>query len=740
MTTTVLLPDTGGPEGVEAEWFQEASEQDPSWSSPRRRGGHRLRRLVRGRRDDPAWVRPALLVLLATTAVLYLWDLGASGWANSFYSAAVQAGTKSWKAFFFGSSDSSNFITVDKPPASLWIMELSARIFGVNSWSILVPQALEGVATVAILYVTVRRWFGAKAGLIAGAVMALTPVAVLMFRFNNPDALLVLVLTLGAYCTTRAVEKASTRWLIGAFALVGLGFITKMMQAYLVVPGFGLAYLVAAPTNLGRRIRHLALGAVALVVSSGWWVAAVALTPAADRPYIGGSQNNSILNLIFGYNGFGRLTGHETGSVGGAGGGTSQWGPTGLTRLFNSEFGSQASWLLPTALILLGAGLAWSLRAARTDRTRAAMIIWGGWLIFTGLAFSLGQGIIHQYYTVALGPALGALVGIGAVLLWSHRHQLAARMVGAGAIAATGAWSYELLARMASWHPWLGPTALAAGLLAAGGILARPDLSRLFTPPRARLLTVAVAGAAAVAAFIGPAAYSLQTAGTVHTGSITTAGPAGASTGAGGGPGGAFGRPGGAFGRPGGGFGRPGGGFGRPAGAGGFPGRAGGFPGGTGGFPGGTGRFPGGTASRAGASTGGMLDGSTPSAALTKALEAGASKYKWVAATVGSNSASGYQLATGEAVMAIGGFNGTDPYPALAQFQARVAKGEVHYFIPGGGGLGGGGLGGGGGANQATNQYSSAITSWVESHYRSLTIGGTAVYDLTQPTSSASGS
>ena len=181
---------------------------------------------------------------MTATAFIYIWDLGASGWANSFYSAAVQAGTKSWKAFFFGSSDASNFITVDKPPASLWVMEISARLFGLNAWSILVPQALEGVATVGLLYATVRRWFSPAAALIAGSVVALTPVAALMFRYNNPDALLVLLLTASAYATVRAIERSSPRWLVLAGALVGFGFITKMLQAFLVVPA--LAHRVPA--------------------------------------------------------------------------------------------------------------------------------------------------------------------------------------------------------------------------------------------------------------------------------------------------------------------------------------------------------------------------------------------------------------------------------------------------------------------------------------------------------------
>ncbi|HEX3493523.1 MAG TPA: glycosyltransferase family 39 protein, partial [Streptosporangiaceae bacterium] len=243
------------------------------------------------------WPRWALAGLLAATALLYLIGLSRNGWANDFYSAAVQAGTRSWKAFFFGSFDSSNFITVDKTPASLWVMELSARVFGLSYWSVLVPQALEGVGAVALLYAAVRRWFGPGAGLLAGAALALTPVATLMFRFNNPDALLVLLMTAAAYALVRAVESGRTRWLVLAGALLGFGFLTKMLQAFLVLPGFGLVYLVAGPPRLGRRLWQLAAGLAAMVVAAGWWVAAVMLTPAADRPYVGGSTNDSILQL-----------------------------------------------------------------------------------------------------------------------------------------------------------------------------------------------------------------------------------------------------------------------------------------------------------------------------------------------------------------------------------------------------------------------------------------------------------
>ncbi|MFL6098963.1 MAG: glycosyltransferase family 39 protein [Actinomycetales bacterium] len=307
---------------------------------------------------DPGWHRPALAGLLSLTSVLYLWGLSANGWANAFYSAAMQAGTKSWAAFFFGSSDAGGSITVDKPPASLWVMEVSARIFGVSSWSILVPEALMGVASVYLLYLTVRRWAGSGAGLLAGLALAATPVATLMFRFNNPDAMLVLLMVAAVYATTRAIDAAvrrsGTRWLALAGALVGLAFLTKSLQALLVVPGLALVYLIVAPTSLRRRLFQLVVAGVAMLVSGLWWVVVVTLVPASSRPYIGGSQTNSVWELIWGYNGLGRLTGEETGSVGGGGtNGAGMWGSTGLTRLFDGDIGGQIAWLLPAALVLL---------------------------------------------------------------------------------------------------------------------------------------------------------------------------------------------------------------------------------------------------------------------------------------------------------------------------------------------------------------------------------------------------
>jgi len=243
----------------------------------------RLERIWRGPADQPRWARPALLGLLALTAVLYLWDLSASGYANSFYAAAVQAGTKSWKAFFFGSLDSGNSITVDKPPASLWLMELSGRIFGFNSWSLLVPQALEGVAAVGLLYSTVRRVASSTAGLAAGAALALTPAAVLMFRFDNPDALLVLCMVTGAYAVTRALEAGRTRWLVLAGSVIGLAFLTKLLQGFLVLPAFALTYLLAGPVPLRRRIGQVLAGTASVLIAVGWTAAFGVATAASPH-------------------------------------------------------------------------------------------------------------------------------------------------------------------------------------------------------------------------------------------------------------------------------------------------------------------------------------------------------------------------------------------------------------------------------------------------------------------------
>ena len=703
-----------------------------------RPAGSRVRRLWHGPETDPRWARPALLGLLTLTAIFYLWDLTRNGWANDFYAAAVQAGTKSWKAFFFGSFDQSNFITVDKTPGSLWIMEISGRIFGFSQWSMLAPQALEGVASVLLLYTAVKRWFGPPAGLIAGLVLALTPVAALMFRFNNPDALLVLLMTAAAYTLVLAIENGRTKWLVFTGLLLGFAFLAKMLQAFLVVPGFAVAYLWAGPPRLGRRIWQTVLMGAGIIAGAGWWILAAELTPAADRPYFGGSTNNNILQLAIGYNGLGRLTGDETGSIGagngrgGGGQGTSFGGATGILRLFHSEFGGQISWLLPAALISLAAMLWVSRRAVRTDRTRAAALLWGGWVLVTGLVFSYMSGIIHPYYMVALAPGIAALVGIGAMALWQARlgpEKLAGRIAAASGIAVSAGWAYILLNRTPNWLPWLRWVVVVAGVAAAVLVLAGPRLAGLGGSRRGRLALATVPlGLALVAGLAGPTAYALDTVNSAHTGAIPSAGPQAA--GFGGGPGGGLG---GRVGFPGGRAGQLGHAPGSSTGAGGTtgaPGNAGtGVPSGTGpaGAQAGAGRASGfgGRGTGGGGFGGGGLGGSpTVSSALTTLLEQDASSYKWVAATEGSEGAAPLELATGDAVMSIGGFNGTDPWPTLAIFKELAANHEIHYYV----GQGSQSFGGG--------QGSSAIASWVAAHFKKQTVGGETVYNLTEPLSS----
>ncbi len=523
--------------------------------------------------------RGSLALLLAATALLYVWGLGASGDANDFYAAAVQAGTKSWKAFFFGSFDSSNFITVDKPPASLWPMELSGRIFGFNSWSMLVPQAIIGVLTVWALYATVRRWFGHWAGILAGGLLAITPVAVLMFRFNNPDALMTLLIVVAAYCITRAIEAASTRWVVLTGLVMGFAFLAKGLQPYTVLPALAIAYLVAAPTRLRTRLWQLLAGAGAIVVGAGWWLLAVQLTPAADRPYIGGSGDNSPLGLAFGYNGLSRLSG---GSAGGPSGGGGFDGSTGIGRMFSSLNGGQIAWLLPTALVALVALAVLPRRAARTDRVRAAAIVWGGWLLVTGLVLSFASGIIHTYYTIELAPAIAALVGAGAVTLWRAREHVAARLALAAGALVTGFWGYALLHRTPSFASWLSYLLPVLAIVAAVGVLLpRSALSR------PAVLALGLVGVLTLAG--GSGAYALDTAATAHTGSTPTAGPATSSRGGfGGGMRGGFG------------------GDGR----GGFPGgRPGGTSGGTPPAGVGAGQRPGGTSTTGGAGAPGGTGG-----------------------------------------------------------------------------------------------------------------------------------
>ncbi|MGW7684229.1 glycosyltransferase family 39 protein [Kribbella sp. NPDC054772] len=679
--------------------------QDPPADPPVRPPG-RLRRVLRGPAEQAAYVRPAALAMLVGTAFLYLWNLTASGYGNSFYAAAQLAGTQSWKAWLFGSLDAGNVITVDKPPGALWVATAFARVFGFNSFTVLAPQAFMGIAAVGLLYLTVKRVAGPVAGLIAGSALALTPVAVLMFRFNNPDALLVLLMVAAAYFVVRSLSRASARWLMLAGVAIGFAFLTKMMQAFLVLPAFGLVYLIAAPTSLRRRLLHLlgALGAV--IVSAGWYVALVELRPASSRPYIGGSTNNSLLELALGYNGLGRLLGGE-GNGGGGGGGmggggnTGFGGTAGITRMFGDSFGTEITWLLPAALIALVGGLWVTRRAPRTDLLRAGLVLWGGWLLVTAGVFSFMSGTVHPYYAVALAPAIAGLVALGA---WIGRRQ---RWLLAAMIVPTAVWDYVLLTRTPDFAPWAKYAVLAAGAIATLLLLAGRRLRRAL--PALVLAVVVSLG-------LGSTAYAAATASQAHNGSIPTSGPSssamGGATRGDGGPGGT--PPTNSTGAP------------QPPGTStsnstGQTGTGSGTGTGSTGATGSTGSTGSAGASEAGGPQGGRGMGGDASASseLTALLEK--TTTPWAAATSGSQSAASLELATGKSVIAIGGFSGTDDAPTLAQFKQWVAEGKISYYIAGG--QGGGGRGG--------SSAASEIQSWVESTYTATTVGTTTVYNLT---------
>ena len=434
----------------------------------------------------------ALPVLTAVAGVLYLVNLTVSGYANTYYAMAAQAASQSWSALFFGALDSQGFITIDKPPLATWLMGLSVKVLGLSSWSILLPEALLGIGSVLVLYLAVRRSFGSNAAMIAGTLMAVMPVAVLIFRYDNPDALLTFLLVTAAWALGRGLEHGRLRWALLAASLVGAAFLTKYLQAYLVLPGFALVWLVSAPVSLRRRLIGLVAAAVTVAVTSFWWVAIVELIPAGSRPYIGGSTTNSPLELLLGYDGLGRIFGNQPGGSGlgsaldglafGAapgGGGPTFSGTPGLFRLFNDQFAGQIAWLIPAALLALGVGIVLHLRSGRTDRRFAGYVLWGTWLAVHVAVFSFMSGIIHTYYAVILVPAIAALVGGATIELWRRRASDArAGVVLAVGIAITGLMGFAILEHTPGFAP-----GLAYGVL-AGGRRRRRDPGRPPERPR----------------------------------------------------------------------------------------------------------------------------------------------------------------------------------------------------------------------------------------------------------------
>ncbi|MQY30480.1 ArnT family glycosyltransferase [Nocardia aurantia] len=576
------------------------------------------------------WERIALIVLLLGTAVAYLWNITVNAMGNSFYAAAAWSGSRSWKAVLFGSLDPSNFITVDKPPLSQWVMGVSVRLFGFSSASMLVPEALMAVAAVALLYATVTGVTGSRgAGLLGGLALAVTPVAALMFRFDNPDAVMVLAMTVAAWCTVRALPKADVRWLIWAGVALGFAFLAKMLEGLMVLPALALTYLLVAPATIGRRLLHLLAAAAALVVSSGWYVLLTILWPASSRPYLAGSANDTFMDLVLGYNGFARYLGHnhhgrnlfqpppgyQFPRFGGGGGGFGGNG-TGPTRMFAGEIGFEISWLLPAAVVAFVLVLVLRWRAPRTDLVRGAALLFGLWLLIDSVAFSGMKGGMHAYYTLAIAPAVAGSLALGAHEAWARRGTAAGRIGGALLVAAGGGWAFVLLRRNASWQPWLRWAILAVTVVAVVALVATviPPLGRRVP----RRVTALLLAAGMVAGLAGSTAYAAATLPQSHTGGGPSVGPA-----------------------------RP-----EPQ----------------------SGAF---AMFRKQLSV--MMGGTDYDPQLVSLLQA--THTRWSAAIDRSGPAAGLELATRTPVLAIGGFTSEDPAPGLPRFEELARTHQISYYL-----------------------------------------------------------
>ncbi|MEU5319235.1 glycosyltransferase family 39 protein [Streptomyces sp. NPDC021056] len=627
----------------------------------------RVRGLFTGAPEDPRWARPALWAILVLATALYAWNLS-SVTGNTFYNAAVYSGTKSWKAFFFGALDSGSFITVDKPPFALWVMGLSARVLGYGTWQLALPMVALGTGSVALLYRMVKRDFGAVAATIAALALTLTPITVAINRDTNPDPVLVFLMLLGAAALMRAVRTGRLMPLVWSGVAIGFAFNTKMMQAYVVLPAFFLVYLWAANAPLGRRVRNLAVGTVALVAGSAWWMVVVDLLPASSRPYIGGSTDNTVWDLVIGYNGFGRIFGASS-SVGSQGNGASFGGEAGMYRLFNSIMGGQISWLIPFALIALVGGLVLRGRAPRTDARRAALLLWGGWFVLHYLTFALAEGTFHPYYVTAMAPGVAALAGIGAVVLYRAFVEGSAavgvppreriRTWGRGwvlpaAVAVSTVWAVVLLQRVSGSGTLYTVAEVVAGV--AGAVAVIGLLLGRFTG-RQRLTGLA-ALAAVVALLAGPAAYSVSAAASRTNGTNPTAGP---STG----------------GAMGGGGQRPSGGPGGSTGQSGSDGQSAGQP--TSGTE--SGDTESDSASRTGGSAGGMGGGTQVSSAMITYLKKNQDGATWLVAVATDQTASSIILESGEPVISMGGWSGSDDAMTLAKLKSLVKAGKLHYIV-----------------------------------------------------------
>ncbi len=717
-----------------------------------------LRRVARGREADPAWERPALWLVALLAGALTFWGLARNGYANIYYAEAAQAASRSWTAWLTNAVDVSGSDSLDKGPLSNMLMGLSGRVFGFSSFSVLAPEALCGVGAVLVLHNTVKRTLGHRAAILAALMLALTPIFVAMSRFNNPDALLVLLEVCAAWALVRALQSGRTRHVLLCGLFVGLAFNVKMLQAYLIVPGLAATLPIAGQGTVRRRVGQLLAGGAAMLAVSFAWYATMMLIGAANRPWVGDTTDNSWFSLIFGANGLSRVSGENSGP----GGGATFGGAAGPLRLFNSIVGGQIAWLLPLALVGLALGLWTSGRTSRTDLRRSAYLLWGGWAVVSWAVFSFSTGIFHPYYTTALAPAVAVLAASALVAMWDRSRGRAAWTVAlAASPIGTAVLAAVLLDRATGFAPFLASTVMVLAVLAACVLLLARLTPVLGSSSTRSRLALAAAAAGLVAMLAGPTAYSIATVGKTLSGGDPLAGPASAE----GGFGGAFG--GGAQGA---GFG------GRGLRAGGLPGSvglrlsgtgapSGGVPGGAppaGGAAGasappnlfgngssagagarGAASGAGGTASgtrsagalagrgfRAGGTGAGAGVGAGPGAGVSKTLvsylKAHQGKAAYLVAAVGSSTAGPIALESGRNVIDMGGFMGADPAPSLSKLERFIDSGQLHYVLlsSSGGGAGGAPGGPGGGTSTSSRAAISERDEWIEKHGTVVHVSG----------------
>lgn len=565
------------------------------------------------------WEIYTVIGIMAVAGFLYVWGLAGNGWANAYYSAAVQAGQHNSAAFFFGSADWGNSITVDKPPLSLWVMGLSVRLLGLNTWALLLPQAVMTMGSTLLVYRMARRHLAALPALLSAGVFATTPITVLLARYNNPDPLMVLLMLSALYVGIRATELGRTRLLYLAACLLALGFLAKQLQAFLVLPAIVLVFLVYSGVAWRKKFFSLLVAGLVLVAGSLAWPLAVDLTPAQSRPYVGGSASNSVLELTMGYNGLDRvlkreddpyvaLIPEEMRSVD---------SDAGLFRLFNSNYGQEIGWLLLPAVLAGIAVLAKVLKGGYTYNKATLALPAAAWLLTTYLMLSFMGNSFHSYYTASLAAPLALCVGLGAELMTGTGRSVWSRLAIGGSVLGSAVFAHAMWQSSSSYPDWLGKALLYVGLI-SGAFL-------LIPPPRMWITRVG-SGLAIGSLLVGPIFCSAITLGSPREGSNPLSGGLSKN-------------------------------------------------------PNTLSRFLEGAKADDPAWAAGLVIGRTPSPVLTDFLKKTPSSCTWAAATYPGQTAARFQLTIDRPVMPIGGFAATDPSPTLEQFQQAVGSGRVCYMI-----------------------------------------------------------